>query len=221
MSELCPMTHGLEADGTPRQRRMADGLTVCVWHRDRAERAVAELPGLYEFLTGRLVASGSSGPSGMPNGGSKDPGIDLNHRVAQCRTDIRTNLTTWARVVVEERGIHCPPDTIPAIAAFLVAQMDWFAGQPFARQFVSDVVDDWATAKALADPNRTRRFEVGPCPEADCAGVLVAQIRPADSLLPHDVTCTESPTDEDTGELLHTWPADRWITLGRRVVRVG
>lgn len=221
MTELCPMDHGLEADGQPRQRNRGNGLTICAWHMHRAEKAVAELPALYEFLTGRLVASGGSGLSGMPNGGSKDPGIDLNHRVAQCRTDIRTNLTTWAKVAVEERGMHCPPDTIPAIAAFIVAQVDWFAEQRFARQFVNDVVDDWTTARGLADPNRTRRFEVGPCPEVGCEGVLVAQIRPADSLLPHDVTCTDSPIDEESGELLHTWPADRWITLGRRVVRAG
>ena len=54
---------------------------------------------------------------------------------------------------------------------------------------------------------------------AGCAGILIAQIRPKDSLLPHDVTCHLSPADEETGELLHSWPADRWMTLGRKVVR--
>lgn len=218
MSELCPLDHGYDAEGHPRQRQQAVGLTVCLWHRDKAERAVAELPSLYEFLGRRLVASGAGGLTGMPSG-NREPGIDINHRVAQARTDIRNNLSTWARVAVEERSMHCPPDDLPSIAAFIVAQVEWFSSQPFARQFVNDVVDDWHTARGLSDPNPTRRFEVGPCPEAGCAGILIAQIRPKDSLLPHDVTCHLSPADEETGELLHSWPADRWMTLGRKVVR--
>ena len=211
MSELWPLEHD-------RESRVVAPLTVCTWHRDRAERAVAELPALYEFLGRRLVSSGATGLTGLPHG-SRDPGIDLNYRVAQARTDIRNNLSTWARVAIEERSMHAPPDTVSAIAAFVVAQVEWFASQAFARQFVSDVIDDWQTARSLSDPNRTRRFEVGPCPEPDCEGVLIAQIRPKDSLLPHDVTCHLSPADEETGELLHTWPADKWMTLGRKVVR--
>lgn len=214
MSALCPMTHRED-----RQARVVAPLTVCVWHRDRAERAVAELPGLYEFLASRLTGSGTSAPSGMPAAVSKDPGLSLDHRVAQCRTDIRNNLTTWARVAVEERRMTPPADTIPAVAAFIVAQIEWFTSQEFARNFVSDVVDDWGTARALADPNAVRRFEVGPCPEDGCDGTLIARIRPKDSLLPHDVVCDASPEDEETGELTHRWPADRWMTLGRKALR--
>lgn len=211
MSELCQLEHD-------RETRVIAPLVICTWHRDRAERAVAELPSLYEFLGRRLVSSGSGGLTGMPSG-NREPGIDINHRVAQARTDIRNNLTTWARVAVEERRMHTPPDALPAIAAFIVAQVEWFTSQPFGRQFASDVIDDWHTARTLSDPNHTRRFEVGPCPEDGCHGILIAQIRPKDSLLPHDVTCHLSPADEETGELMHTWPADKWMTLGRKVVR--
>lgn len=214
MTVLCPLGHRDD-----REHLVVAPLTVCTWHRDRAERAVAEMPGLYEYLATRLTGSGSSGLTGMPAAGSKDPGLSLDHRVAQCRTYIRGNLSTWARVAVEERRMSPPRDTVPAMAAFIVSQVEWFTSQDWSRQFVSDVVDDWQTARALADPNAVRRFEVGPCPEDGCDGVLVARIRPKDSLLPHDVTCDASPEDEETGALLHSWTADRWMTLGRKALR--
>jgi len=198
-------------------RNATTPLLVCNWHADRTEQAIAELPALHKALEHRLTTSGSSLITGMPTG-SKEPGLNLNHRVAQARTDIRNNLTAWARTVAEERRITPPADTLNAIAVFLVRQLDWCLSQPYAKQLVNDLTEDWATARRLNDPNQTRRFDVGPCPEPDCEGTLVARIRSRDVLLPSDVTCDLSPEDED-GNLLHTWPADKWMTLGRRIVR--
>lgn len=213
MSEaLCPVGHD-------KDKRTADGLNVCLWHRDRAERAVAELPALYDALERRLVASGAGGLTGMP-AAKKDPGIDLNHRVVACRTNIKANLVGWARFAIEERGMHCPPDNVYALSAFIVRQVDWFLAGPGAKQFANDVIDDWGTARSLSEPNPTRRFEVGPCVEPECEGILVAYIRPLDSLLPSHVICDSSPEDEE-GTLTHMWPADKWMLLGRRVMAKG
>jgi hypothetical protein len=113
-----------------------------------------------------------------------------------------------------------PLDHLPTIARFILNQLDWFLSQHgMTKQFVNDTLDDWSLAKALNDPNPVRMIEVGPCPEPDCDGYLTARIRPADSLLPHDVTCNQSPTDDD-GNLTHTWTADRWLTLGRKITRL-
>ena len=60
-------------------------------------------------------------------------------------------------------------------------------------------------------------FQVGPCPE--CTGTLIAILRPHDSLLPHEIICDSSPTD-DAGKLVHSWTADRWLTLGRQIRRL-
>lgn len=210
------MTDALCGLGHDKDKRNADGLNICVWHRDRAERAVAELPALYDSLQRRLATNGSTGLTGMPTA-KKDPGIDLNHRVVACRTNIKANLVGWTRFAIEERGMTCPQDTVYALSAFIVRQVDWFLAGPGARQFASDFIDDWQTARSLADPNQTRRFEVGPCPEPDCEGILVALLRPKDSLLPSHVICDSSPED-DEGNLTHLWPADKWMLLGRRVL---
>jgi len=210
---LCPLTHRNDEE-----REALASLNVCRWHASRTERALEQIPALYSALERRLVSSGASNLSGLPSG-STDPGINLNHRVVQCRTDMRNNLTTWARVAVEERNMTTPPDSMPAIAAFVLAQMDWYLSRSWAKQFVNDTVDDWMLARALNDPNPVRMIEVGPCPEPDCDGQLTARIRPADSLLPHSVECDQSPRDDD-GEPLHYWSADKWLTLGRKITRM-
>jgi hypothetical protein len=191
-------------------------LLVCTWHADRTQQAITELPTLYNALQRRLITAGGA-LTGLPSG-TKEPGISLNHRVVQCRTDIRANLTAWARVVINERHMTYPDDTVPAIARFLTRQLDWCLSQPYAKQLVNDVTDDWATANRLNDPNHVRSFNVGPCPEDGCEGTLVARIRSKDVLLPSDVTCDLSPEDED-GNLTHIWPTSTWMTLGRRIIR--
>jgi len=213
MTNICPLTHREDRDYPN-----AASLTVCRWHATRTERAITEIPALYTALERRLVSTGSQAMTGLPSG-STDPGLNLNHRVAQARTDMRNNLTAWAKTAIEERHMTPPPDTMPALAAFITAQIDWYLAQPWTRQFVNDTLDDWTIARTLNDPNPVRMIEVGPCPEPDCDGQLTARIRPADSLLPHDVSCDQSPRDDD-GELLHSWTADKWLTLGRKITRM-
>ena len=209
MSDLCVMDHD--------KPKHTDGnLHVCHWHATRTQQAIAETPALYTALERRLAPTGST-ITGMPNG-TKTHGIDINHRVATHRTDMRNSLATWARIAVEERHMTTPADTLPAIAAFIVAQIDWYLAHPGTRTFVNDMLDNADTAHRLLDPNPTRSFEVGPCPEPGCDGRLWARLRAKDALLPTDVTCDTSPETED-GTLLHYWPADKWLTLGRRLTR--
>lgn len=210
--QLCDIT--LDHD-TP--KRAATGLRVCGWHENRARRAVEAAPVQYLTLGTCLQAGGSSGLTGLPTG-TRDPGININHRVAALRTDLRNSITTWARIAIDERHMTTPPDTIEAIAAFIAAQLDWYLSQPFARNFTNDMIDNHDTAQRLIDANHVRMFEVADCPQPDCTGRLWARLRPRDDRLPHDVTCDQSPEDDD-GQLTHYWPADRWLTLGRRLTR--
>ena len=54
---LCPAPH---RDDTP--RRAADGLILCLWHRDRLERHLAELPALHQACEATLL--GRTGTNG-------------------------------------------------------------------------------------------------------------------------------------------------------------
>lgn len=209
MTTLCALDHDQEATGA---------LLVCSWHAGKVEQAVAEAPSLWNALAIYLIRSGTS-LTGMPSG-TAQPGLNLDHRVVQARHDMRTNLTTWARVAYEERSLALlPPDRMESIAVYLVRQVDWFLAQPFAAQFASDMLEDHRVARSLIYPNPARRIDVGPCPEDGCTGNLSATMRPADSLLPSAVACDCSPVDDD-GRQLHHWTADQWMSLGRKIRRL-
>jgi hypothetical protein len=209
MTSLCALDQDREATGA---------LLVCSWHAGKVEQAVAEAPSLWNALAIYLIRSGTS-LTGMPSG-STEPGLNLDHRVVQARHDMRTNLTTWARVAYEERNLALlPPDRMESIAVYLVRQVDWFLAQPFAAQFAADMLEDHRVARSLIYPNPARRIDVGPCPEDGCTGNLSATMRPADSLLPSAVACDCSPVDDD-GRQLHHWTADQWMSLGRKIRRL-
>lgn len=210
MTSLCVLDHD-----TP--RLAAHPLVVCQSCHDHVEQAIAETPHDYATLAHQLTPNGSSATA--RTSGTKDVGISLDHRVSQLRTDIRNTVSTWARIAVEERGMNPPADTVPSICTWLVKQADWYLGQPWAAQFANDMLENHRQARWLNDPHRARMFEVADCPEPTCTGRLWARIRPADALLPHDITCDESP-EADDGTLIHYWPADKWMTLGRRIDRV-
>lgn len=209
MTVLCVLDHD-------EPKRPAEPLHVCTWHRDHVEQAIAETPHDYATLAHQLTPNSST--TNARTSGTKDVGISLDHRVSTLRTDIRNTISTWARIAVEERGMNPPANTVPAICTFLVSQVDWYLAQPWSRQFANDMLENHHQARWLNDPHRARMFQVADCPEPSCDGRLWARIRPAAALLPHDITCDESPEDDD-GLLTHYWPADKWITLGRRINR--
>ena len=201
----CPLVHAEPAESTVGR--------LCRWHATRARKAVESIPQAYYALAARLQPTGQ-GLGSIPTH-TMDPGLNLDHRVVACRSDMRNTTSTWARVVIEERQVTAPQDTIQHACAFLSAHLDWSLRQPWGHQHALDLIGVWETSRSLLDPNPVRRFAVGPCPE--CAGTLIAHIRPADSLLPHEVVCDASPVED--GYPTHAWTADKWLTLGRKIRR--
>ena len=211
MTVLCVLDHDPD-----RPRNAAHPLAVCTWHADHITQAITETPARYAALAHHLAPTGANGQA--RTSGTRDVGININPRVAQLRTDIRNTTSTWARIAVDERGMTPPRDDIHAICTFLARQVDWYLAQPWTPQFAHDMDANWRDAGTILAGNHTRMIDVAPCPEPDCTGRLWARLRPRDMLLPADITCDESPTD-DNGTLTHYWPADRWITLGRKIIR--
>ena len=205
---LCPLEHRQEKTRKP-------GLDVCQSHADRCRKALQDLPGVYFLLAQQLNPTSSAGAKVTA---SKNPGLDLDPRVVTCRADITNILSTWCRTGVEDGPFQeLPPDDVGWMSAWLLQRLDWFLAQRFGHAFVLDVVGPWETGRRLLDPNPVRRFPVGPCPS--CTGVLIAELRPADDLLPPFVICDRSPVD-DQNEPTHKWTADRWMHLGRQIREV-
>jgi hypothetical protein len=221
MTETCVMFHRRDPD---RPRRAAPGLSVCGGHRTAIARDLIELPGMHE----RLAAAHAGRPgakSEIRAGGHA--GLNLDDRVATCRAEIRTMLSTWARAVAEDiasgRTVHLPEDTVPAMARYLLghraATLDWILGQDWADDFAAGIDAVHRDAFGLLHPRGIRRFEVGDCIEVTscsvltraeerCPGRMVATLADSDGMLPASLWC------EDCGIEI---TAAGWITYGRRV----
>ena len=202
----CPLVHDEPAESIVGR--------LCRWHARRARTATDQIAETYYALATRLQPTG--GDLGSIAAPSRDPGLSLDHRVVQCRSDMRNATTTWARVVIEEREVTYPADDIGHVCAFLSLHLDWSLRQPWGHQHALDLIGVWETGRSLLDPNPVRRFEVGQCPE--CSGTLIAHLRPQDSLLPAEIVCDASPVED--GFQLHAWTADKWMTLGRKIRRL-
>jgi hypothetical protein len=221
---LCPLPHRHEPD---RPRRAIDGGYLCSGHLAGLTRDITTAPELYDALAQQLATVGSGGE---PVSGSRDPGMALNEAAADARATLRAVLASWARVVVEDRGINPPgrsaPEALPlgfigpprlewvaddsplVVARWLATHVDWLACQPFADEVCAEIRDATSRAWSIAYPSGRRRYEVGPCP-LECDGTLWASLARVDDLLPSRLRCSADPE--------HEWGADQWLTLGRRL----
>lgn len=200
---LCPLEH----DPPVIARNV-----VCEDHERRTRRALNDLPKIHTQLATILQPHTTNNTGKITT--TPSPGLALDPRVVQCRTDIDTILRAWTGPDITCQWNTIPEPTIPGRATWLRLRLPILLRAHYAPAFVLDITSPFETANRLLDPNPTRVFPVGPCPV--CDGTLIAQLRPADPLLPAHVTCNTSPLTE-TGEPEHSWTADRWLILGRMI----
>lgn len=190
-------------------RLAADGLRLCHYHRERiAEDAVAAAE-LHAELALALTAPDVAGER---TSGSRDLSQLPNLRAVEARAEIRHTLVSWCKLISEERGICLPVDTPTALGAYLARHAEWLAASEYACE-VSDELDELAHGRPrrIAYPTGARVFPVADCVYPGCEGTIKAILRRVDSLLPSALVCD---ADDE-----HTWPADQWLTLGRKLKR--
>lgn len=204
---LCPAPH---RDDRPRQA--ADGLVLCLWHRDRLHRHLRELPGLWHACEAALAGRSGTNTTG-PVSGSTEPSWAVYDAPVAAREHIRVELHAWVRVGLEEGPWQQqPPDRLDALATWLANRVDWYAARQWADEMARTIADTWHEARRAAYPDPIHRVILGPCVE-DCPGTLVATVRRSDSLLPSTIDCDHDPD--------HAWTADTWHALGRRMTGTG
>lgn len=205
----------------------ADGLRLCPVDVTRLGANAVKAATLYDELALALrpttAGGGHSANAPGPASPPRDPVMDA-------RADIRAVLTSWAKLVGEERGIELPwrwvvqilpdgfigpparvrrpDDTIAAVGRYLAKHAEWLAAQEFAGEAADELADLAGRAWGLAYPSGTRTVVVGPCPL--CDGTLTAIVRTVDRVLPSEVVCDAE--DE------HRWAADQWRQLDRLVM---
>jgi hypothetical protein len=222
---LCEAPHD-----TP--RTSATGLRVCTGHAHAAGDALASLPTIHANLALYLNATGNGTGAGPIVTTSRDPGLRIDNAVAAARADIQQCLIGWADYAITPRPEHVTGNVhqlrapfthgparrnLTTIAHWIARRITWYLTDTRAADFATDLADTARRARSQRQHNHAATFAIGPCPEPDCTGTLITRLRPADSLLPSVIWCDASPTDEETGQQLHTWPADKWLTLGRKI----
>ncbi len=211
------------------------GLRVCAHHKAQAVQALTALPDIHRELEEYLVSAGT-GNSGTIVSTSIDPGLRLDFAVAKARRVIEQCLIGWViyaivPIVVDENGtrtgrsrlnIHPPQGRTPAaLAHWIRTHLDWYLAQGNAAAFIDDITHVSRSGRSQRQHDYVRHVDLQqPCPEPDCHGTLMTRLRPADDLLPSEIWCSEAPTDPETGEQTHVWPAgEGWHQLGRKIHR--
>ncbi|MPZ27528.1 MAG: hypothetical protein GEV12_14245 [Micromonosporaceae bacterium] len=168
-------------------------------------------------------------------------GLPFNWSASVDAEDIRSEISGWCRIVVEERyghqpphgpicaecdhptceHIHArrrwmpPPTTVAASMRWLAGQLGWLRYREYAGEAWRDLRDvtGWLHRAVDRPANRTR-FPVGPCPEITAGGVPCAgQVT---AVIP---AREDRPALMECGTCGERWPTIQWARVGRRMLK--
>lgn len=190
---------------------------LCHGCASRLREQLLGLPSLYAAC--ELALAGGSGSTGEKVTHRKDPGLVLSLAAYRARIAIRAELVSWARIVIEERGLQvAPADTVPAMAGFVAAHVDWLAQQDYVDETARTIDETTREARAAAFPRKASRIVIGPCVADRCDGTLIAVLREDADLLPSIIRCNAERPDDVEEWQPHEWAPSQWMNLGRQIV---
>ncbi|WNV86433.1 hypothetical protein [Umezawaea sp. Da 62-37] len=179
------------------------GRRVCSGCREVVRGNLSRLTDLHEACAEALTPGRR--PMSERISGHRPTGITLDDTAVAVRSDVLDALVSWSALVSAERGAPGPGGrSVPRLVEFLTGQLDWLLGHGAGPDFVGEVADLVAAAKAVLEPDPVKRRELGPCGEPGCAHVVLATLRAGKVA---EVACAAG----------HTWSPGRWLLLSRRV----
>lgn len=209
------------ADCVVCQRPIADTAYACSAcsgvTADRLERAAQLWPELDAVITGQVRYS-EPGPRARGHAppqphrpGLGDPaadhqpgwpgGLPVRLAAAQVRDDVRNTITTWARLIQDERGQQ-PPIETPALLRWLVGQLEWLRHQRYAEE----ALDELSHAARLVERAVDRpvpRVDAGLCLAATEAGPCQQRLSAAPgAAIVHCPACRTTHTAQERREAI-------------------
>ena len=172
-------------------RPVGDGY-VCQHCADRLERALGDVPALWEELDVVLTKQARYAAAEFRRG---ERALPFNPEASEIGWVLRNTLTTWCRVVAEERGKPLPEDNPPAVARWLLNHVTWLRHHRAGAEAVEEITNIVAQVWRAIDRPAGRWF-AGPCDQ--CERDLYAKTG-ADS-----VTCRDCDLVYDVGAR-RTW----------------
>jgi hypothetical protein len=194
-----------EAPGHP-PKLAAAGTRLCPTCTRHLTDDLIRLPRLYHEC-GLLLGGSGQRLRERTSGGGSSPGLPFNTAAADARTAILGVLRSWAGLVVEERAVTAPRDTVAAVAEFLTRHTEWLAAHEAVAELSAEIARAVRRARHVIDPSRSQGMRIGACPAADCQGTLTAAVRSDQADTRVAISCTAVAS--------HRWSAQEWMALDR------
>lgn len=202
-----PMTDGVRDDhdrqtcGSQRHGdfppRAAVGAMICAGCRDQAEKALVELPQLYDLCAYALDARPAKPQERVS--GYRPHGIVLRDAVVDIRSDIVGVLAAWCGLVATERGVPGPDElSLPRLSTFVLIHFRWLVAHPAGADFTDELTALADRANTVLAPEPVAALSLGPCLRPGCGWNLRADEQP-----PKRIRC----------EAGHEWPPEQWLLL--------
>ncbi len=171
-------------------RPVGDGY-VCQSCANRLERALGDVPALWEELDVVLTRQARYAD---PEGRGNDPALMFNTVASEIGWVLRNTLSTWCRVIAEERGRVLPAADNPgAVAGWLLEHVGWLRHHRAGAEAVEEITSAVNTVRKAVD-RPVERIYAGPC--ADCGGDMYGKPDAA------AVACRPCGLEYDIAEML-------------------
>jgi hypothetical protein len=150
-------------------RPVGDGYS-CTTCMGKLERALGDVGALWEqldiVLTRQARYSDAQGRGG-------DKALPFNPEASEIGWVLRNTLTTWCRLIAEERGWNLPQDEPAKIAGWILHHMTWLRGQEAGHLAIEEITAAVNAVRRAVD-RPAERLYAGPCKEckADLYGKL-------------------------------------------------
>lgn len=162
---------------------LADNAYVCMRHRCAGglTQVLAEIPALAEQLDiavskqQRITRTGRPDPADIltiedrarisqsdAEASVHIQSLPYDPGVSNVADHLRATLVSWAKLVVEDRGLPWPADTLADMSAMLLGQVEWLRHQPFGGEAVTDIRQAAWRGWAVCD-QPVERVYAGPC----------------------------------------------------------
>lgn len=174
--------------------------------------ALSEVPALCDELETTITRQTAGGPRNGSRSAEKP--LVFNLRASEVAELLLATLMGWTVDLEPDRAFQ-PRSESPAASRWLMSRMDTIRVHKDAAMIHEELTYIIREAWHAVDRPATRsRVKVSACLDESCDGELYAHI-PVEDYDPHNeqthakITCTECDV---------TYPADQWMTLGRRVL---
>lgn len=185
------------------------GWGICRGCRAATDARLRDLGGPWLVELGITLTGRSRIGPGTVGGRSAETRLPLSERASQEMASLRALLVSWCLLLRDEAGATIPADSIPAMATHCRCWLDWLAKHPAVGEMVDELRQQWRAVETAIDLPRETRAAVGPCPQPDCLGAVVA-IFPVDEWRPPVCRCRECGAQ---------WDTTQWRHLGQRMER--